>query len=716
MKIRYKLITAFLLVVMVPLTLNSFMHDSKMAEVILSAYEKKDIARIDIFSSELRKMEISTENYIHFLAHDPNLIKTSYYATTLSSPAGLEELLPQTRENLGFSYLEIMATDGKVILSSQAREVTSHDPADELKQLQGIQFRFNSEFSNFEIFMEAPMVRKGKIIAYVRGGYVLDQAFLQKQGEDVTMSLFHPETQSLISANEHDIELEWLKPIAEKWIKACFDRITDEACLALKSQVAYKNIHGVMHLLVVSPLMSSQGEFLGFMAATEEALLMHQDLNQARQFNLILLLVALAVTTLIGWLLSGTISRPIEALKQAALRLGKGDLSAQVAINSRDELGILAKAFNQMAHDLSGTTVSKDYVENILGSMADALIVVDAEGKISRINQASMNLLGVNDQELLGQDIGAVVPDKVFLKQALEQLDQQGQFRNQENTYLNKNGDEIVVQISGANIYDANLAVIGTVFVAQDIRKRKQAERALADNNAELARKVSELDQFAYVISHDLKAPLRGISNLSEWIREELEDVMTEDSHKQMDMLNGRVHRMENLINGILDYSRIGRVETVVEQVDTQELIKEVIETMPVPKGFSIEVEPSMPKIEAAAVQLSQVFSSLISNAIKYRKHDEGKVSIFVEDLGESYRFSVQDDGVGIDPRFHDKVFVIFQTLTARDKLESTGVGLSLVKKIVEEHGGKVSLDSEEGKGSTFHFTWPKKIDNKRAA
>ncbi len=211
-----------------------------------------------------------------------------------------------------------------------------------------------------------------------------------------------------------------------------------------------------------------------------------------------------------------------------------------------------------------------------------------------------------------------------------------------------------------------------------------------------------------YVTSHDLKAPLRAIANLSEWIEEDLEESLTDDTRKQMKLMRGRVHRMEALIEGILEYSRVGRVSVDIGEVDVGALLTETIENLAPPADFNIEISPDMPTLNAARVRLSQVFANLISNAVKYREHDDGHIWVSVKDQGEFYQFSVADDGPGIAEEYHEKVFKIFQTLQARDTFESTGVGLTLVKKIVEEQGGSIELESSEGQGSTFRFTWPK--------
>ena len=249
----------------------------------------------------------------------------------------------------------------------------------------------------------------------------------------------------------------------------------------------------------------------------------------------------------------------------------------------------------------------------------------------------------------------------------------------------------------------------------------------------ELERINRELDQFAYVTSHDLKAPLRAISNLSQWIEEDLAEVLTDDTRKQMALLRGRVLRMESLINGILQYSRAGRVNMEIETVDVTQLINEILEGMDVPPAFHIEIAANMPVVTTARIPLLQIFSNLISNAIKYHHRRDGHISVSVRKIdqrlpgedcnhrqeretGEGqqddsgygyYEFSVADDGPGIAPQYHEKVFQIFQTLQARDEVESTGVGLTLVKKLVEELGGGIRLESAEGEGAVFYFTLP---------
>ena len=235
----------------------------------------------------------------------------------------------------------------------------------------------------------------------------------------------------------------------------------------------------------------------------------------------------------------------------------------------------------------------------------------------------------------------------------------------------------------------------------EDITARRLAEEALR-------RRVEELDQFAYITSHDLKAPLRGIANLSRWIEEDLEGAVPPEVAGQFDLLRGRVGRMEAMIEGILRYSRIDRTEVASEVVDVKALLTEVIDLLDPPPGISVTLGSDLPTLRTQRLRLQQVFQNLLGNAIKHHDKARGHIQVAAAPQGEWYEFSVSDDGPGIAPKYHDKVWMIFQTLEARDKVENTGVGLALVRKVVEGQGGTVGLTSEEGRGATFRFTWPR--------
>ncbi len=267
-------------------------------------------------------------------------------------------------------------------------------------------------------------------------------------------------------------------------------------------------------------------------------------------------------------------------------------------------------------------------------------------------------------------------------------------------------------------------AILGTTGTLNDITERKQAEialqvraeeltnlnRILLATTAKLDKRNQELDQFAYVTSHDLKAPLRAIANLSEWIEEDLSDKLTSDTRHQLNLLRGRVHRLEALINGLLQYSRVGRLKASPELVDLEELLAEIVDSLAPPADFTISSPQELPSFVAERLPLQQVLANLIGNAIKHHDCRDGRVSVSVHDYQDCYEFSIADDGPGIAPAYHEKIFQIFQTLEPRDRTENTGVGLAIVKKIVENQGGTIEVESEKGQGTTFSFTWPKSL------
>lgn len=226
---------------------------------------------------------------------------------------------------------------------------------------------------------------------------------------------------------------------------------------------------------------------------------------------------------------------------------------------------------------------------------------------------------------------------------------------------------------------------------------------SLHKNITELQNRNAELDKFAYVVSHDLKAPIRGIHNVIQWIEEDLSDEMSPQMKKYMSIISGRTNRMENLINGLLDYARI-REKTAVESIDLNVVIKEITDDI-VPRNFSVETH-DLPSILGERFKIEQVFTNLISNAVKYNAQEKGKIIISCKTFNDHYEFSVKDNGIGIEPEFHERIFEIFQTLREKGEKESTGIGLAIVKRIIEDQNGRIWIKPGPDAGTEFVFTW----------
>lgn len=222
----------------------------------------------------------------------------------------------------------------------------------------------------------------------------------------------------------------------------------------------------------------------------------------------------------------------------------------------------------------------------------------------------------------------------------------------------------------------------------------------------ERRRALDQLNDFAYIVSHDLKAPLRGIASLAQWIQDDYLELLPPEGVENLQLMQSRVHRMQQLIDGVLEYSRIGRVRKKKEDISLRPLVQEIIDILTIPKTFRIKIPDTMPVIRSDRTQISQVFENLISNAVKYAGRDDALIEVLAGEIENYHLFGVRDDGRGIDPNNHQRIFQIFQTVGNSDA-GSTGIGLSIVKRIVGELGGSIWVESAIGEGSTFYFTIP---------
>ena len=360
------------------------------------------------------------------------------------------------------------------------------------------------------------------------------------------------------------------------------------------------------------------------------------------------------------------------------------------------------------------TTVTPDILINqnalwLMDIAADAMLIADLDGRILLANPAAERLFGYTRDEFSGLGIEDLIPQRFRAMHGAKRADyaEQPESRTMgsglELYGLRKDGSEFATDLSLSPIEDGR--VLATVH---DITQRKRLEAEQKRMIHELENVNEELKNFAYVVSHDLKAPLRAIGSLADWISADQHDRLDADGQEHLRLLIQRVRRLDALIDGVLRFSRIGRLHEAVVAVDLNELAHEVIDSLAPPSHITVTVASGLPTIQAEKTSIQQVLQNLISNAIRYSDKPQGQITIDCADQGDSWRLGIADNGPGIETRHFERIFQLFQTLNPRDRVESTGVGLSIVKKIVEQYGGRIWVESTVGQGSTFYFTVPK--------
>jgi PAS domain S-box-containing protein len=413
----------------------------------------------------------------------------------------------------------------------------------------------------------------------------------------------------------------------------------------------------------------------------------------------------------------------------------KGDYSIRLKNLYYDEIGLLFNEFNQMLQVIQNREKERDFAEESLrdSEMRYRRLTENAKDAIYRISipDGFYEYMSPAIVEMSGYSPNDFYKEPLFMKKIMHPSFH-AWFENiwsdivhgnvlpaYEYQVIHKNGDVRWFYQKSVIVKDANGYPVALEAIATDITDRKRIEEEVKQLNAELEDRVrrrtaelqsanNELKDFAYVVSHDLKAPLRGISQLSQWFLQDYKDELDKDGQELAELLIKRVDRLNKLINGILEYSRVGRIVNKEEKIELKELLEDIIDILNPPKHFSFNLPEYVPVIVADRIRIEQVFQNLVSNAIKYCDKQDAKVEILFEDLDEFYQFAVKDNGVGIDKKYHEKIFGIFQTLEQKEDNDNTGIGLSIVKKIIELYGGSVWIESSMDEYTIFYFTLSK--------
>jgi PAS domain S-box-containing protein len=487
-------------------------------------------------------------------------------------------------------------------------------------------------------------------------------------------------------------------------------------------------------MLVYQDFFILPGKPLVRLAISMPSSLILSDIRSVLRFFILVFVVSILVISAIAYYLAGYLSKPITELAHAASHLATRDFSTQVSVKATGEVQMLVESFNLMAENLEKTTVSKDYVDSIIGSMMDSLIVVSPDRTITQVNAAGCRLLEYDEKDLVGQPIDTIIDhDSREYPSVIEEVLSKGFIGNSERVYRAKSGRKVPVLFSASVLRNTRTEteLRRIICVAQDITERKQDEEMLKAYSQELQEINEELKSFAYIVSHDLRAPLvnirgfsdelihgikelaplleRYLSGFPEAERQKFSAILQKDIPEALKFIGSSVNRMDNLINAVLKLSRAGRRKLNPESIITRDLVQNTVHSL----AHQIEVRNiavtihDLPTVVTDKTALEQIFGNLLDNAIKYLEPGRaGEIGVFAEHSDGECVFHVRDNGRGMAKEEIPRAFEIFRRLGKQD-VPGEGMGLAYVKTLIRSLGGRIWCESELGAGTTFSFTIP---------
>ncbi|MFI5361023.1 MAG: PAS domain S-box protein [Elusimicrobiota bacterium] len=433
---------------------------------------------------------------------------------------------------------------------------------------------------------------------------------------------------------------------------------------------------------------------------------------ERRIFRGIVLIIAACGAVAAGFvvLLVRGVLKPVSGLMAGIAQLAKGRYDVSVPVASTDELGELAASFNGMSAELARTTVSKNYVEGILENMLDMLVVTDNEGNIETVNKAMIGALSYSTSEIVGRPLASIFrnPPDGLRHRELTAFAADGGIRDLEVSLQTRSGRAVPALFSASVLKDREGRVRGYIGVAKDITERKRSEEALvaAKTAAELSNK--ELEAFSYSVAHDLRAPLRAVDGFSQVVLEKYSDRLDDQGRDYLRRVRAGSRRMGDLIDDLLNLSRITRGALRVENVDmtllARQIAAELRKSQPERRPEFVIAEGVTAEGDANLLRVAMV--NLLTNSWKYTsKHAAARIEFGTLPLAGRKVYFVRDDGAGFDMAFSKKLFKPFNRLHAPADFEGNGIGLATVQRVVERHGGRVWGEGAVEKGATFYFT-----------
>jgi PAS domain S-box-containing protein len=392
-----------------------------------------------------------------------------------------------------------------------------------------------------------------------------------------------------------------------------------------------------------------------------------------------------------------------------------GRISGLMCIATEDTARVLAERERDRLDEQrqKGAEETRAKLAAIVESSDDAIISKTLDGTIATWNRGAQRIFGYTDAEVVGQSIYRLIPSDRRHEEAdiLERLARGERIEHFETVRITRDGREIDVSLTVSPIMNSAGKIVGASKIVRDITARKKVEESLVRQADALARSNVELERFAYVASHDLQEPMRTVQRYTQLLQRNIGTNLKGDAGEFFDFIIKGVRRMQALINDLLDCSRVGSQGAPFAPADCGKICQEVLENLQTSiesNQAKVTLDP-LPIVIGDATQLGQVFQNLLGNAIKFHSQRTPCIHVTVEETPQEWIFSVADNGIGIAPEYFERIFIIFQRLHTIEEYGGTGIGLAICKKIIERHGGRIWVQSVVGEGSTFHFSIPKR-------